>query len=104
MGVKNTDSRIKQEEDNGTIIKNKKRYFTTTCESIVEEQNQANEYQEEKEILNSININDFMDMLHDKYGDYVSIKDYKLHYLFDEDKPFITNNAFETLEILEALE
>lgn len=102
--------RMKKEQADGTVVKKEIPYLLKTCKSIVEEEKykeeQANKYQEEKLILDDINIKDFMDMLHDKYGDYVSIKDYKLVYLYDEkgNKPLITNNALETLEILEALE
>lgn len=98
--------RIKQEEAKGTVIKNRTGYFDTTCESIVEEQNQANKYQEEKLLLDNIDIKDFMSMLEQKYNDYVTMKDYKLVYVFDENnnKPLITNNALETVEVLEALE
>jgi len=100
--------RMKKEQADGTVVKNEIPYLLKTCKSIVEEEKykeeQANKYKREKKVLDNLDIKDFKDMLLAKYNDYVSIKDYKLLYLFDEDKPLITNNALETLEILEALE
>ena len=61
-------------------------------------------FQEAKEILDGIDIKDFAEMLEDKYKDYVGIKDYKLYYVFDNNKPALTNNAIETAEVLDNLE
>ncbi|MEA2018913.1 MAG: hypothetical protein U9N59_10740 [Campylobacterota bacterium] len=105
--IEEANKRMENAEAKGRPINNKKVYRRTTCENIVKEnkeieekKKQDEEQKEYKEILGNIDIKDFIDILEKKYSDYVSMKDYKLYYLFDEEKPFITNNAIETYEVL----
>lgn len=86
-------------------IDNEEAWLKKTIESITDDfLTELDDIGEAKENLDNIDIKDFAEMLESKYKDFVGMKDYKLIYVFDENKPSITNNALETVEVLSSLE
>ena len=102
-----TEASIKK----GNIVNDKEVFTWSIYHKLVKEQKhqlkQPNKeaLEEAKEALDKIIMKDYSILLMKKYSDYIGIKDYKLYYLYgdDENKPFITNNALETLEVLNSL-
>ena len=98
-----TEQRLKQAKQ-FQEIKNEDAWIKKTIESITDE---FLEHQDKiidaKEQIDNINIKDYTDKLSIKYGDIIGLDKYKLIYIFDESKPSITNNAKETLDILNTL-
>lgn len=93
----------------GNKVDNKEAYtWKIYHKSVKEQQNQPNQpnqeaLEEAKEALDKITMTLYGNVLSKKYSNFVGMKDYKLYYVFDENKPFITNNALETLEVLNSL-
>lgn len=91
-----------------TEINNEEAWLKKTIESItdefIEQQDLIEEAKEKLDELDSEMLKIFGKLLMDEYKDVVTIKDYKLQFVFDESKSPITNTAKETYDILLELE
>ncbi len=85
-------------------IDNEGAWLKKTIESITDEfLTEQDEISEAEYELDGIDIKDFVDLLKTEFEDYVGMKEYKLYYIFDTNKPLITNNALETINLLDKL-
>jgi len=103
--------RINLKKAKGMKFDNEASYLYTVCKDIEDtkkgkvEKIKAEEEQSEAKLeLDKRDIKNYRDGLIEKYKNFVSMKDYKLYYIFEVDKPPITKNANETLEVLYSLE
>ena len=100
--------KVKAQIKRGAKIDNEESYTWKTYNNLVETQNKKEANQEgiteAQNILDEIDIQDYAQLLINEYDDVVSIKEYKLFYVFQDNIPPITKNAIETLKVLQRLE